>query len=463
MPTPPGDVVDRLERLAARAPVAPADPDLLWSRGRRRQGRRVAASLAGVAAAGVLATAVTPVALERLDRPVAAASTRMVLPDVLRTPGSWEPAFPATPVRLSAVGVGERSGLLSSTPSLWGVSAATGETRWLDLPDLVPASHVPPELSADGRRVAYWVTGPTSGEPLGNGGPTRRGETEEVTPVVGVAVLDLATGAVVRWEIASEHGLSVNGLAWAGDVLWWRGGPLTSLGQGATSAELATYTWDVTTDERLEVEGEAGGAGLTLSRAGDAPGGFVTLPRTFRLDRVTGARATGSSRVELPAGTPSSAGLTDPEMAPDGATVAALVLANPTMYDATDEHDLVVGTRAGGVLTLQTVGGVRAQSVLGWRSPTEVVVSSPTAVDDGLSTGQQVWVVDVTTGERTELLDVAGALPDSVAAEAWAADVVDAPGAPFAPDPRVVGLGGMVVLVFCVSLWRDLRRRRGHA
>ena len=27
----------------------------------------------------------------------------------------------------------------------------------------------------------------------------------------------------------------------------------------------------------------------------------------------------------------------------------------------------------------------------------------------------------------------------------------------------VVLLGGMVVLVFCVSLWRDLRRRRGHA
>ena len=74
----------------------------------------------------------------------------------------------------------------------------------------------------------------------------------------------------------------------------------------------------------------------------------------------------------------------------------------------------------------------------------------------------QVSAVDVTTGERTALLEVSGALPVSVAADAWAGDVVDAPAAPFAPDPRLVGAGAVVVLGFGISLWRDIRRRRGH-
>ena len=333
----------------------------------------------------------------------------MVLPDVLRRPGSWEPAFPATPGRLSAVGVGERAGLLSSTSSLWGVSAATGETRWLDLPDLVPASHVPPELSADGRRVAYWVTGPTSGEPLGNSGPTRRGETEEVTPVVGVAVLDLATGEVTRWEIASEHGLSVNGLAWAGDVLWWMGGPVTPSGEGGASAELATYTWDVTTDERVEVErrGRRRRA-RPCRRSGDAPGGFVTLPRTFRLEQVTGAQAPES----LAGGAPGRCAVLDRAgRSRDGARRRdrrGAPVGRP--------HDVRRRRRArprgrdpeptGSSPCRRWAASGRRRSWAGAR-PTEVVVSSPTGVDDeGLSTGHQVWVVDVTTGERTELLDV---------------------------------------------------------
>ena len=132
MSAPSDEVVVRLERLAAQAPHETADPDVLWGRGRRRQRRRTASLVAGVAAAGVLAVVVTPVVVERVDRPVAASSSQMVLPDVLRGPGGWEPAFAPTPGRLSAVGTGQRSGWLSSSPSLWGVSAAIGESRWLD-------------------------------------------------------------------------------------------------------------------------------------------------------------------------------------------------------------------------------------------------------------------------------------------------------------------------------------------
>ena len=463
MTAPSGDVVDRLSRLAAHAPVRTADPDVVWGRGRRRQRRRTASVLAGIAAVGVLATAVTPVVLERIDPPAAASSDRLVLPDVLREPGGWQPAFPAIPGRLSAVGVGQRSGLMSSSAALWGVSAATGESRWLDLVGQAPGSSSPPRLSADGSRLAYWVTGPTSGEPVADR-PTRQDDTGAVVPVVGVAVMDLATGEVSRWDVESEHGLSVHGLAWAGDVLWWQGGPMVSLGGGSSSAEISTHTWDLSTDERVELGVRSGGNGQLLSQVGDAPGGFITLPRTFRLEQVTGAQAPEATRIELPADAPSAAGLIDPEMSPDGARVAALMLAYAPEYDGAADQDLLVGTRSDGVVELEPVGGVRAQAVLGWRSTTEVVLSSHTVIDDnGVATGQQVWSVDVTTGERTDLLDAVGALPVSVAADAWAAEVVDAPDAPFAPDPRLVGLGATVLLIFCGSLWRDLRRRRGHA
>lgn len=457
MSAPPTEVVAGLERLASAAPATRIDPDSLWTRGRRRQNRRTASVLAGIAAAGALATVVTPTVLARVDQPIVASSPRMVLPDVLRAPGAWEPAFSVTPRRLSAVGVGQRSSLLSSAAALWGVSAATGESRWLELPDALPSAGASAQLSADGRRLAYWVTGNTSGEPLATGG------TEDATPVVGLAVMELETGEVARWEVESEHGLWVQGLVWAGDVLWWQGGPVVPLGGGSSSSDVRTHVWDLDTDERTQLRGRDERAAVYLSEPGYAPGGFVTLPRTFRLERVTGAGAPVSLRMDLPPDTPASAGLVDPQMAPNGARVAVLMIPSAAQYDDAVPKDLLVGTADSRTVTLQPVGDAEAQSLLGWRSPREVVTTTPTRVDDSrVIRSAQVSALDVTTGERTELLEVVGALPVSVAAEAWTADVVDAPDAPFAPDPRLVGLGGTVVLVFVVSLWRDLRRRRGH-
>ncbi len=459
MSAPSRDVADRLERLATHAPRATADPDGLWRRGRWSQRRRVASVVAGIAATGVLASAMTPTVLAGIDRPVAASPSVMVLPDELRTPGGWEPAFPPTPGRLSAVGVGQRSGWLSSAPWLWAVSAATGESRWLDLPDFVANSGIPPQLSADGRRLAYWVTGPISGEPVSAGpGAVRRG-SEPGAPVVGVAVMDLETGEVARWDIASEHGLWAQGLRWAGDVLWWEGGPVIPMDGGA-SASTHTYTWDVTTDEKMEAGVRPG-----LSQTGDAPGGFVSLPRFFKLEQVTGSKAPESLRVDLPDDAPSSAGLIDPEMAPDGERVAALMLPYAPEFDDAADKDLVVGTKADGAISLQPVGGVRAQAVLGWRSPTvAVVASSRTSGEDGSPNpeGVQVSTADVTVLDFSKLLQVTGVMPSSFASEAWAGEVVTPPPTPFAPDPRLVGVGAVVVLAFGISLWRSVRRRRGH-
>lgn len=458
MSAPPTEVVDRLERLAAHAPVGSGDPDDLWVRGRRHQRRRTASVVAGILAAGVVATAVVPSVLARIDPPVVASSDRMLLPNVLEAPGGWTPAFDGIPRRLSAVGVGQRAGFWSSSAALWGVSAATGEARWLDLPYAVPTAGADAQLSSDGRRLAYWLTGEVSGEPMS------MGATEGDTPVIGLAVMDLESGTVRRWEIESAHGLSVNGLVWAGDVLWWQGGPIVAMGGGGTSADLTTRTWDLVTDERIEVTGRKDSrAAVYLAQPGHAPGGFVTLPRPFRLQHVTADGAPVSLRMDLPPDAPSTAGLVDAQMATDGERVAALMIREAAQYDASAAKDLLVGGVADGTVTLKPVDGLRVQSLLAWRSDREVVASSPTEVDeDGVIRGSRVSVVDVTSGESTEVLEVVGALPVAVAADAWTGDVVGAPDAPFAPDPRLVGAGGTVLLAFCVSIWRDLRRRRGH-
>ena len=109
--------------------------------------------------------------------------------------------------RLVAVVSAERGGWTGKDPGLVGISAATGEYRFLDLPDavLAPSSSVVPALSPDGRHLAYWLTGATDGSANTGGG----------SPVVGVGLYDTATGDVRRHLIPTEHGLGPEVLAWA--------------------------------------------------------------------------------------------------------------------------------------------------------------------------------------------------------------------------------------------------------
>jgi hypothetical protein len=455
MSAPPGPAADRLERLAAHAPTGALDPDALWGSGRRRQRLRVGAALAAVVVVGLLGTVTTPLLVERADQVAPAGSDdRMVLPDVLRQPGGWEPSFPNPPGRLSAVGAGSKGGLLSGSNAWWGVSAATGESRFLDLPGAATDSSPEPALSADGRRLAYWVTGQVDGVPVANG---EMGDGLE--PVVGVAVLDLETGTRDVWTVASEHGLFVGGLAWAGDALWWSAGPVRVEDSSAFSASMSTRTWNVATGERDEGPSDAGR--LSLSELGDAPGGFVERWGKRRLTRVLGDAEPTTLRLVMPAGTPGRAGVTQPTMSPDGARVAALLVPDASRYDE-DPKTVLVGGVSGRDVRLQRLDGVEEQGIVGWRSPTEVVAVGLAAAEDGHGPrAVHAWTLDVTTGNRSELMDFEGNTPQ-VAAEAWTAEVVPAPDAPFAPDPRLVGAGAIVVLAFGISLWRDLRRRRGH-
>lgn len=453
MSAPPADVVDRLERLAAHAPGSGIDPDAIWTHGRRRRRVRLGAALAAVVAVGLLGTTATPLLVDRAQRVEPAVSEdRMVLPDVIRQPGGWEPAFSSTPGRLSAVGTGTRSGLWSDRNAFWGVSAATGESRFLDLPGALELAQ--PALSHDGSRVAYWIATAADVEALGRAG-------ESAMLADGVAVLDLETGERDVWTVESEHGLWVGGMAWAGDVLWWSAGPAVAREDGALTARSRTRMWDLRTSERDDVL-NAAQRRVYANGVGDAPGGFVERRGSQRLAVVTGGEDPVTVRLKLPAGTPSSAGTADSTVSTDGSLVAMLLMPDASTYDGSPKA-VLVGDLAERDVALRRVGDVSAQAVLGWRSSTEVLVAGLDDVGEGRPRQvNRVWTLDVTTGERAGLLEFSGNTPQ-VAADAWTADVVPAPDAPFAPDPRLVGLG---LLVAAFAAWRvavRVRSRREHA
>jgi hypothetical protein len=459
MSAPPTDLVDRLQRLAAGAPGAGVDPDRLWTRGRRRQGLRRTAAVAGVAVLSGLGAIATGPLIQVVDAPVASdPGAGMVLPDVLRQPGGLDPVLEDAPGRLSAIGVGEAFSwrTLSRTSPWWAVSATTGEAGFLDLPAI--ASVDTPVLSADGRLLAYWATGDVGGTPVLHGQELEEGD--EGVPVVGVAVLDLETGERQVWEIASTHGLYTGGLAWAGDVLWWWAGPIREV-NGTFGGEPLAHTWDVRTGERdASVEDAGTPVGFSYG-SGDAPGGFLSQDSPRRLRWVT---ATGSTTIRLvmPDGVPAGADPSDYAISTDGSRIAVLV--PPDRDRREDLQSVLVGEVVDGEARLTDLAGVETRDVAGWRSPTEVVLIQDAGPREGRAPqGLAAWAVDVTTGERSRLIDFEVANTPRVTAEAWTAEVVPAPDAPFAPDPRLVGLG---LLAGSFVAWRlvvRVRRRRGDA
>lgn len=444
--TAPTDVVDRLERLAAHAPAGGIDPDALWVRGRRRQRGQWALVVVGCLALLVcVGGAVAAPVLRLVDRPVAVApdSARRVLPDVFRTPGKWEPAFPAAPGPLVAVGRAPRGGWGRDTSSLWGVSALTGESRFLDLPDA--ASTLTAALDSTGTKLAYWISDGPAG--------AITADPEHFTVATGVAVLDLVTGEERRWDAGTVHGFGAERLIWAGDVLWLSGGAFTDADQDSFPATVRTWGPEGAPERRLEPP-------LDIARA-TAPGvdGFLIErgATTTEVEVVDDA----VSRVRLV----HSGGMTsETHVSPDGRLIAGLRQERGSSI-AGSPLPLVVGEITGGRAEMTEVGDVETSYIMGWRSSTEVVVVSDGSDEDGdrSSTARDLSTVDVVDGSERHLVELGETGFTTYAAGAWAGDVIDAPPPPFAPDPLKWSAAGGVVLVLLLlvgTLWT--RSRRGH-
>lgn len=199
---------DRLTDLAADAPSSPADPGL-WDRAARWHRRRRTGTLmiAGLCCLLVAAIGVADWQASRTSTPVATGEQELAVPDRIEEPSAWLPGTDGEPFDpLIAIIAADRGSWTGSDPGWVGVSAATGEYRFLDLPDDAGAGT---SLSPDGRYVGYWLTGQTPGPP---------GHANDTPPVVGFAVYDVDAGEpVVATDAGATHGLMPMALEWIDD------------------------------------------------------------------------------------------------------------------------------------------------------------------------------------------------------------------------------------------------------
>ena len=271
---------DLLREAATAAPSGSPDPTL-WDRGRRYHRRRRAGTVLVVVVTLVLLGSLLGYDRHRA-RPIepAGAEGAAAVPTRVWTPDPWLPSTDDEgPLgRLAIVMRSRQNTWFGSRDGVVGVSATTGEYRFLDLPDLVgTAGFDGPVLSPDGRSIAYWTTGKTTGSPNSESGA-----------IAGVAVYDAATGALQRHPIETEHGVRPETLTWAGDdaVLvaygQLRGGDDDSeMSRSSSSSAAALYRW------------RPGASGFqTVWRAGAGPKAGPSAAPQVDLAEVEAASAT---------------------------------------------------------------------------------------------------------------------------------------------------------------------------
>jgi hypothetical protein len=456
------DLRDRLQALAGDAQVARTDPAQLWRRGRTWQRRRAwGVSLVTAATLTILAGLVG-VATQRASAPTppASADAQAVLPDQIFAPSRWLPGTgDKGPLgQLVALIEAQRGSWTGQRRAVVGISAATGEYRFLDLPDAAWDEFSPVALSPDGRRVAYWLAGEPQGTPNTVVVPSG--------PVVGVGVYDSVTGEVRREVIPTEHGLWPDRLLWTDERTLVLGYHQTNAGNDGpeedrySGRDAPPRVWDVTLDASKELELTRDLSGRTIGRASngrlligatDARDFWVVdihdveAARRFQLQRLASMGdpvldPSGRLLVDLPAArTPNQ--LTIAELSPAGAAEPAEVAVEPV-------------PRSGGTCR-----------VLGWADSTHVTVIRSTR--DGRRDDAAIFELDISTGDaRMQVtlpydsgtgLDHGSGL--HVATDLLGAPVVEAtePQRPW--DPRGTAALVAVVLALAMAAGRAWMRR----
>lgn len=459
------DLRERLNRLAEGA-SGDLDAAQLWTTGRRRHSLRTAAGalavlliatvsgLGGATLWSRTATTQLPSTSQRTESPWPA----LTLPDRFVTPTPWLPgtdqAGPIGP--LSAVVGGARRSWRglgpATTNGLAGVSARTGEYRFLDLPGYSP-SPGRPALSADGRRLAYWQSTDASAQD---------------NAVTGLAVYDTVSGTVRTHRFDNALGTRADTLVWVGETLWFSSVKITSLAaDGSSSGTAAMWQWPMDAVARADETYPVASAlnagtpwGVVLSD--DAPWDYS----------ISDGRSVVRLALDRDANVP-------PVFSADGSALAAILQPSPGVMDS-EPHDLLVGRLAKPIplgfnltgvdrghlsasadltVTLREVPGVKAQEVRGWRDASHVVVERYE------QSQARLLSVDIRTGASTPLSRIAtqNRGPGTIVADdAWQGEIVPAsPGAPTDPRWTAASIAGAVLL----GLWgtRFVRRRRAVA
>ncbi len=441
---------ERLHHLADQVEVG-VDPSAgrdLWTRGRRYQRARRTGSLLIAAVTVLLVAGIGAVTWQRSVPPPipVPADAPAGLPSRIHEPSPWLPgtAEEGPLGQLIAVLPAERGGWTGASTGVVGISAMTGEYRFLDLPDQSDDTEV--ALAPDGRHLAYWLTGATTDTPNTNG------DYQRVT--TGVAIYDTVTGEVDRHGIETAHGVDPSALAWVdGDSLLLD--HLQSVGgEDDSDMDQSSYQdddalwWDVG-DEPRTFPGFDRRPGQFLGASTNGRLAYLTDEEDFTVLDGDG----GMRRWSVGASMDGQGGIA---IDPSGRRVAGI----STWGGRTPNRVATSVLPSGGESTAYARLPRSDQSfrVIGWSDDQHVMVERRVGkVRDCLCMG--VYEMDVATGASEVVVD----LPEGYFHSGhWSTDllgspVVDRPAPPTPLDPRVATawlvttvIGAGVALV----LWR---------
>ena len=439
-----------LHELARESDPVAVNAGDIWARGRRRVRRQ---RLVVGSAAVVLVLLTGFAALAAPSRTVVMPAVAPHAPAVPKNIYLPDPRLAGTakegPLgRLAVLGDAERDyGDFAFSTSVFGISATTGTYRFLDLPDQVLGTSV--ALSPDGRRVAYWTSGPTTGKAYDD-------ELPSGTPghVGGFAIYDSEDGSVARARFPSEHGLSEQNPFWvdSSTVAFevWRKTTRTA------ARKVNTYLWTDSGTPRVTTSNVRDVSSLQRNRDGS----LLTPLRSSGYDGVIA----GSGGFEHQPGNRVRFTSESPETSFDGVSRSGDLVAAVPVDDSQEAYEPLKTGRVlanGTVPTLRRVGSLQDVQILGWRDARTVLVAGSQHRSDA-----SLYAVDVGTGDvaRIGLIDRTFLWSDMHLA--LAVDLVPEPlvhgrRPPVPPDRSwiwiasgVVGAGGVLVALM-------LRRRRG--
>jgi hypothetical protein len=429
-------------------PADPVEPGALWQQGRQRVRRRRAAGAAVVVVAALLAGLAGLLVPQPTVVMPAGPVHEPALPKNVYTPSRWLAGTDDEgPLGRLAV---LSSALRGDEGGVFGISATTGEYRFLDLTDRVRNTDV--ALSSDGRLVAYWITGPTAGTPY----PDEPGGQA----VGGIAIYDAETGRVRRALFSTDHGLSATAPVWHDErtVAVEERQKTSRTGVARTG----TYLWavgDAAPHRVADVNAEV--ARRQLNRDGS----FLLPTRSgnvFETFALSDGQVVPGPRLELPAQ------VTPETSAEDTSYLSVsrsgdLVAVVPNAADGYS-NPLMVGTVGpdGRVASLELVDKVQAVEFLGWRD-------DHTALVLGTPAGGPYRLLSADLREKTvHRLGTVGVSASSIGPQV-AADLVSAPMVhglrppdPVDPRWRVAAVAVLMVIVGAVSA-ALIRRRRLRA
>jgi hypothetical protein len=470
---------EAFDALAERAPdfdATAAASGRTWIQAKREQ-HRARAGVAGAVVLILLAGAALTVLAgtgERTQPSKAPAyhPSTLAIPDRIWTPSPWTPgtdnAGPPGPLALLSYAPRHTSWFHTDQSALFGVSAATGTYRFLDLPDADQrdGSAATVALSPDGTSIGFWTLGHTSGRPGGNAD-------------TGFAVYDTVTGTVTTHSVPTRYGLDPSWMTWTADssrlcldYSQWD----TEASDGGFASGGAAECWNPRTEATTTLGSAFGSLGQAPARdrqgltrfvpSGESTSAGDTLdtvdPSTGRASQLTLSRPgmlgamrspNGSVLAYEDASTTRPAGDVVSTDGFDGAGAALLLVARAP--------DAPAAVWPASVLHLNS----RMSQIVGWIDATHLLVEIHSPRINELYGPAQYVSVNVVSGQLTTVIHASADLSMTFATALLGHRFVQGKAPPSRFDPRIVpvAVGSVLLLALLVGgalLGRRLRVRR---